>query len=307
MMTFILFSTLGLIAFLRIPPHWSILLGVIISLIFPASKLFQNHSKSWSTRLLQLSVILLGAGLNFQSIIRAGLDGILITFLSISSVLIIGTFLAKIFQIPSPLSILITFGTSICGGSAISAMAPLINAPGVTIATSLGIVFILNGLSVFIFPPIGKFLDLSQQQFGTWAALAIHDTSSVIASSQIFGEEALKVGTTLKLTRALWIIPTTFIFSMIKKSDNKINIPWFILLFLLMSLVFSFFQQLQFLIPYFLIISKTGLSLTLFLIGLNLNKNQIKEIGLNPVIFGTTLWIFTALVSLVYVINFINS
>jgi uncharacterized integral membrane protein (TIGR00698 family) len=305
MITFILFSVLAFIAFFKIPPHWSMLLGVLIALIFPPSNLFKNHSKSWSTRLLQLSVILLGAGLNFQSIIYEGYEGIFTTFLSISSILLLGTILAKIFQTPTPLSILITFGTSICGGSAISAMAPIINAPPLAIATSLGIVFILNGLSVFIFPPIGQFLDLNQQQFGTWAALAIHDTSSVIASTQIFGEEALKIGTTLKLTRALWILPATFIFSLLKKTDNKVGIPWFIFLFLLMSLIFSFFRELQYLTSYFLIISKIGLSLTLFLIGLNLNKSQIKDISMKPVMLGVTLWVLTALGSVLYVINYI--
>lgn len=302
-MTLLILLIAGSIVYFGLPPHWSILLGVVISLTLPASPLIQSKGKAWSSRLLQLSIVLLGASLNFQSVLKEGSQGLIITFISISSVFILGHFLAKIYQVPSPLSTLITVGTSICGGSAISAIAPILKTTSLTMATALGIVFILNAISVFIFPPIGHFFQLTQHQFGTWAALAIHDTSSVVAASQLYGEEALKVGTTLKLTRALWIIPLSLVFATLKKSENKITIPWFIFMFLLMSLLFTFISQLNFLIPYFSNVSKAGLSLTLFLIGLSLNKNQIREIGLRPVLFGLSLWLVTMMGSLLFVIK----
>jgi uncharacterized integral membrane protein (TIGR00698 family) len=305
-MTLIYFITIGIIVFFKIPPHWAILWGILSSLIFPTSGFFQKFGKTLSTRILQISIIFLGASLNFQVVLKEGFDGIITTLISISCLFIIGNILAKFFKIPSPLSLLMTAGTSICGGSAISALAPIVNASNVTIATALGIIFILNALSVFIFPPIAHFLNLSQQQFGIWAALAIHDTSSVVASSQIYGDEALKIGTTLKLTRALWIIPLSLIFSTIKKSENKIQIPWFIFIFLIISLFFTFFTKLNFLIPHISYISKIGLSLTLFLIGLSMNKNQIKEIGIRPVLFGSSLWIIMMMGSLFYVFYFIE-
>jgi uncharacterized integral membrane protein (TIGR00698 family) len=210
------------------------------------------------------------------------------------------------FKISSPLSELITAGTSICGGSAISALSPVLKAESLTMATALGIVFCLNALAVFLFPPLAHWLELSQQQFGVWAALAIHDTSSVVAACQIYGDEALKIGPMLKLTRALWIIPLTLFFSFKTKSKAKLTYPWFILFFLLLSLFFTFRSEFNDLIPYLTKISKTGLSLTLFLIGLNLSKDQLKEIGLRPVLFGSVLWLFTLGGSLFYVLNFVK-
>ena len=301
-MTLFLFGIAIIIVFFNLAPQWSILTGIAITLAMPISPVIQKNSKHFSTRLLQISIVLMGASLNIHKVLENGVEGILITFISIGLVFIFGLTLARVFKISSPLSELICAGTSICGGSAISALSPVLKASSLVMATSLGIVFILNAISVFIFPPIGHFLELSQEQFGTWAALAIHDTSSVVAASQIYGETALKVGTTLKLTRALWIIPVTVFFSFLKKSDTKITIPWFIFLFLFVSFVFSFYDQLGFLIPYTSRVSKAGLSLTLFLIGLSLSKQQLQSIGLKPILFGILLWILTALGSLVYVL-----
>lgn len=300
-MNILVFVLMAFIALIGLPPHWSILSGVLFSLLLAKPDVIKKHGKSWSSKLLQLSIILLGAGLNFNSVLKEGFSGIILTFFSILLVFIFGHFLALFFKVPSPLSTLISAGTSICGGSAISAISPILKADALTMATALGIVFILNALAVFLFPPIAHSFEFSQLQFGTWAALAIHDTSSVVAASQIYGEEALKVGTTLKLTRALWIIPLSLIFSYLKKSDNKVKIPWFVLAFLLVSLVFTFNSNFHFLIPYFTKTSKIGLSLTLFLIGLSLDKNQIRQIGLRPVLFGVSLWVVTMLGSFMYV------
>lgn len=307
-MNFILLLTASMITLVGLPPHWSILLGLGFSLFLPKSPFIQNNGKKLSGYLLQLSVILLGASLNFQSVLKEGSQGLIVTFVSISLIFLMGYSLAKIFKIPSPLSELIISGTSICGGSAISAVAPVLKSDSLSMATALGIVFILNAMAVFLFPQLGLWLDLSQSQFGTWAALAIHDTSSVVAAGQIYGDEAMKVGTTLKLTRALWIIPLTFLFAFKSKSKDKAKLtyPWFILFFLLLSLTFTVFDGLHFLISPLTKISKTGLSLTLFLIGMNLSKEQLKKIGVKPILFGILLWILTLSLSLFYVFHFIQ-
>lgn len=300
-MTYLVILSILLITFFKIPPHWSILIGITLSLSFSSASSLTKTVKNLGSRILQLSIILLGASLNFHSVIREGMSGLILTFFSISIVFLFGHFLARFFGLTSPLSTLITAGTSICGGSAISAISPVLKADSLTMATALGIVFILNAVSVFIFPPIAHFANFTQLQFGTWAALAIHDTSSVVAASQLYGEEALKVGATLKLTRALWIIPLSILFSYIKKTDSKMPVPWFILFFMTNSILFTFISDLHFLIPYFSMFSKTGLSLTLFLVGLSLNKQQIKQIGKSPVFFGLSLWIISLLSSFFYV------
>lgn len=302
-MIYFIFAISIAIAFFNIAPHWSLLLGVVLSFTLPVLPSVQKSSKKLSTHLLQISIVLMGTNLNIHNVLKNGIEGIAITFVSISLVFIVGLVLARTFKVESPLSDLICAGTSICGGSAISALSPVLNASGAAMAASLGIVFILNAVSVFLFPSIGHLLSLSQEQFGTWAALAIHDTSSVVAASQIYGETALKIGTTLKLTRALWIIPLTFTYSIIKKSDSKITVPWFIFLFLLVSVIFSFYDGLNFLVPHTSKFSKVGLSLTLFLIGLSLNKEQLRSLGFKPIIFGLILWILTAIGSLIFVMS----
>ena len=305
-MIYLVLACLLLIIVTGIAPQWSILLGLIIALSFKPAAEIQQKAKAYSARILQWSVVLLGASLNFHSVVKQGGQGIIITLISITSVMVLGHILALAFKVTSPLSVLISAGTSICGGSAISAVSPVLKADTTSMAMAVGIVFILNALSVFIFPPFGQFLNLSQEQFGTWAALAIHDTSSVVAASQIYGEEALKVGTTLKLTRALWIIPLTLMIATLKRSEGKITIPWFIFFFLGLSLLFTFIDSLRSLIPYTGKISKIGFSSTLFLIGLTLDKQKIAQLGLRPILFGITLWIITLSGSLYYVKSFMD-
>lgn len=294
------------ISVLRIAPQWSILLGVTLALFIKFDEHTTKKSKEWSGKILQWSIVLLGSALNFNVVIKEGIEGAFVTFISISTVLLVGEILARILKVESPLSILISVGTAICGGSAIGAVAPVIKADSYSMAISLGLVFLLNALSVFVFPPLGHFFSMTQHQFGTWSALAIHDTSSVVAASQLYGEEALKIGTTLKLTRALWILPLSVILSSVKKSEGKFTIPWFIFLFIANSLLFTFVHQLEFLIPSLSVISKTGFSLTLFLIGLALNKEQLKKLKVRPVIFAITLWLITLSGSLYYSLNFVR-
>ena len=287
---------------IQINPQWALTFGIILS-FFLKNENLQIKVKSWGSRSLQLSVILLGASLNFHSILKQGASGVMITFLSISAVFVLGYVGQKLLKLDTNQSILITMGTAICGGSAIAALAPVIAADGLAITISVGIVFLLNALSIFIFPPLGEMLALSQHDFGLWAALAIHDTSSVVAASSLFGQAALEVATTVKLTRALWIIPITILFSFYSshRTARKIAIPWFIFGFLAVSLAFTFLDQLENFKPIFLTLSKLGFSLTLFCIGISFDFNKIKKVGMKPFLFGVVLWIIVASFSLAYV------
>lgn len=301
----IIFNILALLAFFSVAPHWSILAGIGFSFFLKFSPADKNLIKSWSSKVLQWSIVLLGAGLNFGVVIEHGFTGLVTTFLSLSLVLIIGELLARIFKIQPPISTLISVGTAICGGSAIGAVSPVIKADTLSIAVAMGVVFILNAVAVFTFPILGQALELTQIQFGTWAALAIHDTSAVVAASAAFGEEALNIATTLKLTRALWIIPVALMFTVSRKSQTKVNFPWFIVLFVAMSLIFTWTTQLQTYIPYLKTFARNGFTITLFLIGLSLNKEQLKSIEAKTIGYGLTLWLITLTSSLIYVYYFI--
>jgi len=288
---------------LMISPQWALATGIILSFFIQKNEALQLKAKTWGAKLLQGSVILLGTSLNFQAVLKQGASGVMITFISILLIFILGMLGEKLLKLEKNQGLLITIGTAICGGSAIVALAPVIAADALAITISIGIIFLLNALAIFIFPPIGQWLALSQQDFGLWAALAIHDTSSVVAASSLFGQEALAVATTVKLTRALWIIPITLIFSLYqsKKSLKKITIPWFIFGFLIMSLGFTFIETLSSLRPIFLGISKLGFSLTLFCIGLTFDLNKIKKVGVKPFVFGTLLWMIVTFMSLAFV------
>ena len=288
---------------LVISPQWSLATGIVLSFFIQKNETLQLKAKTWGAKLLQASVILLGTSLNFQAVLKQGASGVMITFISISLVFLLGMLGQKILKLEKNQGLLITMGTAICGGSAIAALAPVIAADALAITISIGIVFLLNALAIFIFPPIGQWLALSQQDFGLWAALAIHDTSSVVAASSLYGQEALAVATTVKLTRALWIIPITLVFSFYqsKKSQKKITIPWFIFGFLIMSLAFTFIETLTSFKPIFLGVSKLGFSLTLFCIGLTFDLNKIKKVGIKPFVFGTILWMIVTIMSLAFV------
>lgn len=290
---------------LKISPQWSLLLGVLIAFMKPLTIPLTTELKKFSSKILQISVVLLGAGLNFHSVLEDGLSGILVTFVSIIMVLVTGALLARLFKVPSPLSHLLTIGTSICGGSAIGAIGPVIGADSFSMGVSLGIIFIINAVSVFLFTFIGHLFNLSDFQFGTWAALAIHDTSAVVAAAQAYSDEALKVATTLKLTRALWIVPLTVLYALIikKKGIRKITLPWFILFFLMTSLFFTFLAEANFLIPWFKEGAKAGLTATLFFIGLGINREELKKLQWRTLFFGITLWLVTLVGALIYVLN----
>jgi uncharacterized integral membrane protein (TIGR00698 family) len=283
-------------------PQWALLAGIILSFFTGSYPDLTTKAKVSGTRLLQLSVVLLGSSLNFHSVLNEGATGALLTFISIAVVFFVGFSAMKILGIEKNLGTLITMGTAICGGSAIAALAPVIAAESMAITISIAIVFLLNALSVFLFPPLGNFFGLSESAFGIWAAIAIHDTSSVVAASSIYGVEALAVATTIKLTRALWIIPITITFSLLlKKTKNKVNFPWFVIGFLVTSLAFTFFSELGPLKSTFFVISKNGFAVTLFLIGLTFDLKKMRQVGLKPFVFGVGLWIMVSVLSLLYV------
>ncbi len=247
------------------------------------------------TYLLQFSVIGLGFGMNATAAISAGKEGFVLTIFSIFSTLVLGTFLGKWLRTDKKTSHLISCGTAICGGSAIAAISPVIKSNENQTSIALGVIFILNSIALFAFPFIGHQFDLSQKEFGLWCAIAIHDTSSVVGAANKYGAEALQIATTVKLARALWIIPisilTAFIF---KNKSQKIKIPYFIGLFILAMLFNSYVPQTAIISPYIVNIAKVGLTITLFLIGATLNINTLKSVGVKPLLQGVLLWIFIA-------------
>lgn len=282
-----------------ITSSYGLLLGVLIAVILGNPFIIQT--KKITQKLLSLSIILMGAGMDLNVIGKVGLSGIGYTVISIGLTFILGFFLAKLYGNDKMNSTLITTGTAICGGSAIAAVSPILKADHKDISISLGVVFILNALALFVFPPVGHYFNLSQTQFGLWSALAIHDTSSVVGATVQYGAEALQIGTTLKLTRAIWIIPLSLIFSFIISRQSKttektkIKFPWFILGFILAAAIVTWIPETR---PIGLVlnkISKQLLVLTLFLIGLNLTKENIKSVGVKSLLFGVTLWILVSI------------
>lgn len=263
----------------------------------------QDLSKKVSSYLLQLSVILLGANLNFRDVLQQGAEGVLITFISLILIFALGHLITHFLQLEKKLGLLITMGTAICGGSAIGALAPVIMIDSIGLTVSMGIVFLLNAVAVFLFPPLGEWMNLSQEQFGLWSALAIHDTSSVVAAAGIYGERALKVATTIKLTRALWIIPVTLFFSFLysREKKQKLIFPFFILGFIAFSLAFTFLEPLTSFKGFFLMTSKAGFSITLLLIGLSFSWKKLQKVGAKPLLLGVGLWAFVVIGSLAFV------
>lgn len=277
-----------------ISPPIALLSGLIIANLSGHPFLHLNHKITHI--LLQVSVIGLGFSMNVNSALAAGKNGFSITILSIFSTLILGTFLGKWFGTDKKTSHLIASGTAICGGSAIAAISPVIKAEEKQISTALGIVFILNSIALFVFPVVGHWLHLSQEQFGMWSAISIHDTSSVVGAANKYGPEALQIATTIKLARALWIIPLALISaSFFKNNSGTIKIPYFIGFFILAIILNTYVPQTAIVAPILVAVSKTGLTVTLFLIGAGLNYKVLRSVGVKPFLQGTILWIFISL------------
>lgn len=276
--------------------------GFLFTLFFghPFEKL--NHKAT--NLLLKASVVGLGFGMNLDSALAAGRDGFWLTVCSITLVLTLGYFIGKRLGMPRRTSHLVASGTAICGGSAIAAVAPAVNASEKEMSVSLGVVFLLNAIALVVFPFIGHLLGLTQHQFGLWSAIAIHDTSSVVGAASAYGDEALMVATTVKLARALWIIPISLLSAVLfKSSGKKISIPWFIFFFILAMLANTYLPFVSTFGPAINSISKTALVVTLFLIGAGLSVEKIKSVGWKPLILGIVLWVIVSVLSLVAVVN----
>jgi uncharacterized integral membrane protein (TIGR00698 family) len=258
-------------------------------------------SKDMSRFLLQASVVALGFGMNLHEVLKAGRSGFVYTALGISFALIVGLTLGKVLQVRGNSSFLISAGTAICGGSAIAAMGPIIHADEDEMAVSLGTIFILNSVALLIFPLIGAALHLTQSQFGLWAALAIHDTSSVVGAASKYGAAALVVGTTVKLARALWIVPLALATAAVKHSKSRVKLPWFILFFCLAAVVNTYVPGISRLSTSLFTLGRFSLTAVLFLIGTSISRSALKEVGWRPLAQGVLLWMAVALTSLYFI------
>ena len=286
-----------------VTPPVVLFIGLVFALL--CGQAYPTFNKNVSKKLLQYSVIGLGFGMNLQASLASGKEGMLFTIISVVGTLLIGMFIGcKVLKLNRNTSYLISSGTAICGGSAIAAVGPIIKAKDTDMSMALATVFILNAIGLFLFPLLGHWLGLSQQDFGTWAAIAIHDTSSVVGAGAAYGEEALQVATTIKLTRALWIIPLALITSVIFRSDGKkISIPWFILFFIVAMLINTYllaeFPQIG---KFIAGIARKGLIITMFFIGASLSIDVIKSVGIRPLLQGILLWIIISAASLAYIL-----
>lgn len=271
-------------------PAIALLAGLVVAQLIGHPYLHLNHKATHI--LLQTSVVGLGFGMNIHSALQAGKQGILFTIASITTTLAFGYFMGKWLSIDKKTSFLISSGTAICGGSAIAAISPVLKAQEKQTSIALGCVFVLNSVALFVFPVIGHYFNLSQTQFGLWCAIAIHDTCSVVGAAGKYGAHALDVATTVKLARALWVIPVTFIAAgLFKNRSEKIKIPYFIGLFILAMIANTYIPQLSVVSPYLIIIAKAGLTLTLFLIGAGLSRSILAAVGFKPFLQGVVLWI----------------
>ncbi len=278
-------------------PPVALALGLLIALTIGHP--YQKYNSKATKILLQVSVVGLGFGMNFGNVLEAGQSGILFTIATIFGTLTLGYFIGKWLKIDRKTSHLISSGTAICGGSAIAAVGPVLGADENQMSVALGTVFILNSIALFIFPIIGEYLKLTQMQFGIWAAVAIHDTSSVVGAAAKYGDEALRIATTVKLARALWIVPvalgTAFLF---KSEKKKVAIPYFIFFFVVASIVRTYVPIEPKVFDILVSIAKTGLVVTLFLIGAGLSRKTLRSVGIKPLVEGVLLWIIIGSVSL---------
>jgi uncharacterized integral membrane protein (TIGR00698 family) len=278
-------------------PPLALLLGLLFSQTIGHP--FKLYNASATKFLLQFSIVGLGFGMNLYEALSAGRDGLLFTVASITLVLTVGVMLGRLLHIDKKTAYLISSGTAICGGSAIAAIAPIVKADENQISVSLGIIFILNSVALFVFPAIGHLLHLSQAQFGLWAAIAIHDTSSVVGAAQKYGLSALHIATTVKLERTLWIIPVSFMTAFLfNNRSGKIKMPFFILLFVLAMVFHTFIPHTSVITDWFVVIAKKGMTLTLFLIGTGLTREALKSVGWKPLLSGLILWVLISVSSI---------
>lgn len=285
-----------------VTPPFLLFMGLLFALL--CGQPFPKFNKKCSKMLLQYSVVGLGFGMNLEASLASGAEGMSFTIISVFGTLAIGWFIGrKLLKVDRNTSYLVSSGTAICGGSAIAAVGPVINAKESEMSVALGTVFILNAIALFVFPVIGRALGMGDVEFGTWAAIAIHDTSSVVGAGAAYSETALEVATTIKLTRALWIIPVALFTAVIFRSKGKkLTIPWFIFWFVVAMVVNTYLLDS---VPQ---VGKTingvarkCLTLTMFLIGASLSIDVLRQVGVKPLLQGVLLWVLISAVSLAYI------
>lgn len=296
---YFLIIIIALLGYINSPT--ALILGFIFTIIF--NNPFKIYSHKAIHYFLKISVVGLGFGMFIKETLQTSKEGLSLTIFSIILTVSLGLILTRVFKINLKLGHLITSGTAICGGSAIAVISPVIKAKSKTISVALGIVFLLNSIALFVFPAIGHWLNLTQEQFGLWCAIAIHDTSSVVGAALGYGEEALRVATTVKLSRTLWIIPLS-IFSMFlfKTKGEKIKIPYFIVLFIAAIIINSYHILPEPITQSIVTVSKRLLIVTLFLVGSTISIKNLKLTGTKPIFLALSLWIFISIFSLIYIL-----
>lgn len=289
-----------------ITPALALFAGLVFALIFPMP--FPKFNKKGSKYLLQASVVGLGFGMNVVTALKSGSEGMMFTIVSVIGVMAFGILIGIWMHLNRKTAYLISSGTAICGGSAIAAVGPVLKADDHEMAVSLGVIFILNAIALFIFPPIGHYFGMTQAQFGTWAAIAIHDTSSVVGAGDAYGAEACQIATLIKCTRALWIIPLAFatMFIFRDKKGSKVSIPWFIFLFVAAMVVNTYCGIPSAVSDTIVYISKKALVVTLFFIGAGLSVGMVKKVGIRPLLLAILLWIIIGVSSFMVVMNTID-
>ncbi len=295
----------ALLIFLCFLPFMSPAIALFAGLLFSLLGIRHASFHRYTSPVLQLSIVLMGFGMSLSEVIIASRTGFVATAISVVSVMIMGILLGKLFKVEKKIALLIATGTAICGGSAIAAVAPILQSKSYQSSFALIVVFVLNAFALFLFPFVGRKLGLSQELFGNWAAIAIHDTSSVVGAGAEYGDKALQVATTVKLIRALWIIPLSLVIAFFQKNEqrNSIKFPWFILFFLFAILFANFFPELHSSFDHFSWLGKRGMVIALFLIGSNITLAEIKKSGPRSFALGITLWVATAVGSLFFLMQ----
>lgn len=279
---------------------WALLLGLLFALTL--GNPFPQQSGQWGSVLLRASVVGLGFGINTQVLLAAGRQNIGTTTIFVLGVLGAGFLLGNLLKIDRTTGLLVSVGTAICGGSAIAAVGSVMKANAQQLSMSTGVVFLLNAVALFTFPAIGHWAGLSQEQFGTWAAIAIHDTSSVVGAAAKYGDVALKVASVTKILRIMWIIPVSLIL-VISFADNRdsFKIPLFIVGFVVASCLYSFVPMVQPVSGPIYLIAKQMMVTSLFLIGSGLSVKSLKEVGSSVLTQAVLLWLLVSIAALLFV------
>lgn len=274
----------------------ALFMGILLAIFYKGEEVVKTGKLT--KYLLQGSIVCMGFSMSVSEVIQTGKTGFMITVISVVVTVLAGILLGRIFKVGKNTTMLISSGTAICGGSAIAAVAPVLDAKNNEISFSLAVIFVLNAVALFIFPVIGHLLQMDQTHFGYWAAIAIHDTSSVVGACSAYGEQALQVGTTVKLTRTLWIIPLALSIAFFNKNKtSKINIPWFIFLFLLAIIVGNYIPGMAETNGHLSWLGKKGMMISLFFIGASINMQEVKKTGVNTFMLGIILWFVIAILS----------